>query len=340
MTTPIRRVMARDGRVELVDAQLANLPAGHVRVRTRFSGVSAGTELLGLERSKGNDALNAMGYQLTGTVESVADDLAERFAPGDSVVCYGGPYVSHSSLVNVPKNLLVKQPAGCDPIDASYCALGVIALNAFRRAHLCLGETAAVIGLGMLGNITAQVARAAGCRVACADMLSNRRSAAAGCGLDAHPDLESLSRAVAGLTDGNMADAALIVVPDCSDDLLEKAVRLCRPQGHVVIVGTANARMPRDVMFQTEVTVSVSRAAGPGRYDKDYEAGGRDYPYAYVRWTEGRNLQEFVRLLGIGAVKVRPLITDVIPVANAPQAYQWLIDDPASHVGIVFDWQA
>ena len=340
MTTPIRRIIARNGHVELADAELTDLPPGHVRVRTRYSGVSAGTELLTLARSKGNEALNAMGYQLTGTVDSVADDLADRFSPGDAVVCYGGPYVSHTSLVSVPKHLLVKQPAGADPIDASFCALGVIALNAFRRARLSLGETAAVVGLGMLGNITAQVARAGGCRVACADRLENRRTAAKACGLDAHADLESLARAIGDLTGSNMADAAFVVVPNCSDDLLEKAVRLCRPQGHVVIVGTANARMPRDAMFQTEVTVSVSRAAGPGRYDREYEAGGRDYPYAYVRWTEGRNLEEFVRLLAIGAVTVRPLVTDIVPVASAPQVYQWLLDDPAGHVGVVFDWQA
>ena len=339
--TDIRMVVARDGQVFIEEGELPDLPPGHVQVRTLYSAISAGTELMGLRGSKGiTDRSSALGYQLGGEVVAVAPDLQEAFSPGDKVACYGGPYVRHASTVNVPKHLAAKLPDNVSPRDAAYCGLGSVALHAFRRAGLSLGETAAVIGLGALGNLVAQCAVAAGCRVAAVDTIELRRRAAARCDVPVEADFEAFAATIRRHGNGNGADAVFVVVNFCPDQLLDDAVRLVRHLGNVVIVGTADAKVPRNAMFANEACIMVSRAAGPGRYDAAYEAGGQDYPYAHARWTEGRNLAEFVRLLGCGRLHTAPLVSRMLPATHAATAYQLLADNPSENLGIVLDWTA
>jgi threonine dehydrogenase-like Zn-dependent dehydrogenase len=333
-------IVADGGRARLIPFAPGPLPAGRVRVRTLYSAISAGTELGVLEASAAAGDLRRPGYQMAGIVEEVGDGLHGVFAPGDTVACYGAPHVRHASVVDVPRLLAAKGPEGVSPQHAALCGLGAIGIHAFRRAGLSLGEVAAVAGLGALGNIICQVSRAAGCRVAGLDLLPRRRQAAELCGITAHATAGELADAMDSLSAGNGADAVFLAVGSVSDELLARAVGLARMRGSVVIVGTGDARIPREQMFLNEVAVSVSRAGGEGRYDPDYEAGCRDYPYGYVRWTEGRNIAEYVRLLAAGAVTAEPLVTDVMPPGKADAAYTALATSPADHLGILFDWTA
>ena len=339
MSVKIRQIAAVNNLVQLLDSELEALPPSHLRVRVMFSGVSAGTELLCLSfPQKPGDPPAPLGYQAVGEVEEVASGMDGTFAKGDVVACYGGPYVKHASHLNVPKNLAVKLPAGCDPVEASYCALGTIAMQAFRNGRLSLGETAGVLGLGVLGNLTAQIAQAAGCRTVGLDLLELRRNIGRECGIEVTDSAEAFSARIKAASDGNGADTIFLVVTKCNDETLAGAVELLRLQGKVVIVGTSDAKLPREPLFYKEASIMVSRAGGPGRYDGDYEFGGHDYPYAFARWTEGRNLAEFIRLLSTGSVKVRPFISDIMSPADAPEVYHALQNDPGKHVGVVYDW--
>lgn len=334
----ITSIAAVGGHARLVHCELSDPPAGHVRVRALFSGVSAGTEQLMLAASAASESAEPrpLGYQLVGEIESAAEDLKDRFSPGDRVACYGGPYVHHASYINVPKHLVVGVPSGCDPVAVSFCGLGAIALHAFRTADLRIGETAAVIGLGMLGNLIAQIARAAGCRVAGCDRVEKRRAVAGSVGIPAFGELGELACRVRELAGGHEADAVFLAVGNAGSELVAEAVRMVRPMGKVLIVGTARAEIPREGLFSKEAMILVPRAAGPGRYDPAYERDGRDYPYGYVRWTEGRNLEEFVRLVGIGSVRTTPLITDTVPPEGG--AHRMITEAPEEHLGIVVRW--
>lgn len=334
----ITSLVAEAGHARLVYSEIPSPPVGHVRVRALYSGVSAGTEqiILAASVASGSTQGHALGYQLCGEVESVSEELNESFAPGDRVACYGGPYVHHASAINVPKHLLVKLPPNCDAAAAAFCGLGAIALHAFRSSDLRIGETAAVVGLGMLGNLIAQIARAAGCRVVASDMVSRRREVAESVGIPTVSESGELACNIWGLTGGHYADAVFLAVGNANDALVADAVRLVRPRGKLLIVGTAKAQLPREGMFEREATILVPRAAGPGRYDPAYELGGQDYPYGYVRWTEQRNLQEFARLLGLKAVQTEPLITDTVPPEGG--AHRMITEAPGEHLGIVIRW--
>lgn len=341
MAERIREIGVQGGKAVVFESELGELAPGHLRVKTRYSAVSAGTELMGLESATNpEEPPRAFGYQLSGVVEELSPELEGMFRVGQAVACYGGPYVHHGSVLHVPKHLATPVPEGLEMLSASYCGLGTIALHAFRRGGLSLGETVAVVGLGMLGNLVAQTAQAAGCRVSALDSIEFRRDRAAQCGLDVKSDMEALKAAVMAHSAGQGADAVFIVVANCSDELLAQCVDLLRHRGHIVIVGTGHARIPREAFFMKEPYLTVSRAGGPGRYDRDYEFGGRDYPYSLVRWTEGRNLEEAVRLMGLGLLNPAPLITDVLPPEKANDAYQALIHTPMSHMGVIFDWNA
>ncbi|PKO19619.1 alcohol dehydrogenase [candidate division BRC1 bacterium HGW-BRC1-1] len=334
----VSEVVFDGGTAELRPGELPDLPPRHVRVRVKFSAISAGTEL-GMKHASGEKQLLIRpGYQACGVVEAIAPDCELDLAPGDWVACYGAPYTHHAALLNVPRNLVAKLPAGVKPMHAAFGALGTIALHAFRVAHLSLGETAAVVGLGALGNITAQLCAAAGCRTATLDHLETRRAAAMACGLSVSADMDALRAEVGRISDGAGADAIFLAVGNASEELLTDAVNLLCHRGRVVLVGTGTPALPREPMFSKEATIVVSRAGGPGRYDPTYEAGGVDYPHGLVRWTEGRNLAEFVRLLDRGAVAIEPLISDVMPPSEAANAYELLISEPEKHVGVVFAW--
>lgn len=263
-----------------------------------------------------------LGYSCAGVVEQVGRG-AEEFAVGDRVACAGMGYASHAHAVFVPKNLTVAVPAEVSLEDASYVTLGAIALQGVRVADVRLGESVAVIGLGLLGQLTVQILKANGCRVVGVDLDPAKVEQAVRLGADAAVRRsDDVLAAVAHFTDGVGVDAVIVTAATESNDPIELAGELCRDRGRVSMVGAVKMDIPRKVYYMKELELRLSRSYGPGRYDPSYEEEGRDYPIGYVRWTERRNMQEFLRLVSTGQVTPSALTTHRFPVERAEEAYE------------------
>jgi predicted dehydrogenase/threonine dehydrogenase-like Zn-dependent dehydrogenase len=344
----------RNGETVVADVPVPAAKPGFALVHTAFSLVSAGTErmlaefagmsLVGKARSRPDlvrqtvdkarrdgpltaaeaafnrlDQPMALGYSSSGTVVAAGEGL-RGFAPGDRVACAGGGYAVHAEYALVPQNLLAAIPPGVDFEQASFATLGAIAMHGFRLAGTQVGERVAVVGLGLLGLLAAGIARASGCAVFGTDLDPARVSLARQMGVEAvaRPEAEEAAAAFSG---GVGCDAVLICADTESDDPVELAGVIARDRARVVAVGAVGLKVPRNVYYQKELTLRVSRSYGPGRYDPDYEEKGQDYPAGYVRWTEGRNLEAFLALLAESRLDVRPLITHRIPIEQGADAY-------------------
>lgn len=268
------------------------------------------------------DAPVALGYSCAGIVREIGQGV-EDFRVGDRVACAGMNYASHAETIFVPKNLAVKIPDGVSFDEAAFVTLGAIALQGVRIADVKLGDAVAVIGLGLLGQLTVQILKAAGCRVIGIDLDASKVAMAREFGCDAgvlrSGDVES---AVKQFTDGFGADAVIVTAAADTNDPIELAGIVARDRAVVSMVGAVRMDVPRKVYYEKELQLRLSRSYGPGRYDADYEERGKDYPIGYVRWTERRNMQEFLRLVATKAVKLDRLITHRIPIAQAEQAYE------------------
>ena len=196
-----------------------------------------------------------------------------------------------------------------------------------RRAEPTLGERVVVVGLGLLGLITLQALRAAGCRVAGIEPVERRRALGAELGAELALAPDEAADAVAAWTDGAGADAVVITASAKSDDLVNDAVRMLRRKGRVVPVGDVGLGLDREPLYEREADVRISTSYGPGRYDPSYEEAGLDYPLPYVRWTAGRNMEEFLRLVADGLVTLDPLIELELPIERAADAYEALNGD-------------
>ncbi len=363
----------KSGEVELVEAPAPVCGPRAVVVKTVASAVSAGTERNLLKTARQSMLRTALErpdlvarvvtkYQregLAATVRSVREKTAETVAlgysscgrvvelgeqvrdlrVGDLVACTGQDYASHAEVVAVPRTLVARVPQGVAPEQAAFAALGAIALQGVRLARVELGETVAVVGLGLLGQLTVQLLVAAGCRVVAVDLdgvrveLARQAGAAVAMTNDALPTTDPAS--ITGNSHG--ADAVLITADSSSSEPVELAAALARERGRVVAVGLVRTDLPRHEFFRKELEFVVSRSAGPGRYDPGFEVEGRDYPYAYVRWTQTRNLEAFLDLLGRGRISVAPMITHRFPFHEAPSAYELLLG-AESPLGIVLQY--
>ena len=280
-----------------------------------------------------------LGYSCAGSVIEVGAGVSE-FKVGDRVACAGVGYANHAEVVSVPKNLAVKIPEGVDFESASFTTVGAIALQGIRLAEVTLGEVVAVIGLGLLGQLTVQMLKAAGCIVAGLDIQPQRAELALRLGADAVATTpEELAGICLRQSSGHGADAVLIAADTKSDQPVELAGQIARDKGIVVAVGAVGMNIPRKVYFEKELDFRISRSYGPGRYDPEYEEKGHDYPYAYVRWTEQRNMQAFVQMLSEGTVTVGPLVTHRFPISNAPKAYELITGKTGdSFLGVVLTY--
>jgi predicted dehydrogenase/threonine dehydrogenase-like Zn-dependent dehydrogenase len=363
----------KTGAVTVTDVPAPVARPGFVMVRTAASLISAGTErmtveagqksLLGraveqpalvkqvIQKARTEGVLNtidavrsklgslvALGYSAAGTVIEVGDGVTE-FHQGDRVACAGVGYASHAEVLAVPRNLCVRLPEQVSFEAASFSTLGAIALQGVRLTEPTLGESIVVIGLGLIGQLAVQLLKANGCRVFGIDLdagkieLAQRSGADAGCA----PDHDA-NRRVAEWSRGRGADAVLIAAATpSSNQPVELAGEISRPKGRVVVVGAVGLNIPRKPYYDRELTVRISMSYGPGRYDPEYEERGHDYPFGYVRWTEGRNIEAFLDLLAEGRVNVEPLITHRFKLAESELAYQ-LITSNEPYLGVVLQY--
>jgi len=366
-----------DGSVTIVEAPSPVLPPGYLRVRTAFSAVSAGTEgnkvvtgrknLLGKARSRPDqvrqvvemaktlglrDTLQKvraklqgaqpLGYSLAGEVVEIGGEVT-GFQVGDHVACAGGGHANHADEVTVPVNLVAHVPQQV-PLDAAaMTTLGSIALQGIRLAGPTLGEHAVVIGLGLIGQIAAQLLKAHGCRVLGADISTASIELAQRSGAAEHLVLlgrDSIDEAVSRFTRGRGADLVLICAATSSSEPVVTAGRISRQRGRVIVVGAVGMDLPRAQYYEKEIGFRVSCSYGPGRYDPDYEEGGRDYPYGFVRWTEGRNMEAVLDMQASGAIDLAGLVTHRFAFDRAPEAYRLISSRSEPFCGILLEYPA
>lgn len=344
----------KNGKTVVEDVPIPALKRNSALVQTAASLVSAGTERMVVEFAEKNllgkaasrpdlvrqviskarregvittleaafnklDQPMVLGYSSAGTIIEVSEDL-KGFAPGERVACAGGNYAVHAEYGVIPRNLLVRLPDEVDFESAAFTTLGAIAMQGFRLAEAQIGETVCVIGLGLLGLLTVQIVRAAGCSVFGIDVSKERVDLAKSLGIEASIR-EGCTDLVPGFTRGRGFDHVLICADTHSNDPVELAGEIARDRATVVAIGAVGFDIPRKIYYEKELEFKVSRSYGPGRYDPQYEEKGLDYPLGYVRWTEGRNLESFVDLLHSGKLDVKPLITHRFPIEEAAAAY-------------------
>lgn len=260
-----------------------------------------------------------LGYSSAGIIIALGEGM-EGFSIGQRVACAGGNYAVHAEYNLIPRQLLTPLPEDVDFESAAFTTLGAIALHGFRLARTEIGESVAIVGLGLVGLLTLQIAAAAGCRVLGIDLDPGRVALAISLGLSATLRTEAESAAEA-FTRGHGFDAVILCADTPSNDPVELAGQIARLRGRVVAIGAVGQTLPRKLYYEKELTFVNSRSYGPGRYDPRYEEEGQDYPYAYVRWTEGRNFQAVLNLMAEGKLRVKPLITHRFPIERAVEAY-------------------
>jgi predicted dehydrogenase/threonine dehydrogenase-like Zn-dependent dehydrogenase len=327
---------------------------GSMLVATRFSVISAGTERAVLEigraslvgkarqrpdlvqkviESAREEGLattyakvrgrlgepNALGYSLCGVVLEASEDAPA--GPGELVACAGAGHASHAEIVSVPRLLCARVPEGVRPEDAAYSTVASIALHGVRLTGAALGDVAAVIGLGLVGQLTLELLRAAGCVALGVDPDPARVALAREAGFWATTEPQELEAECARRTAGRGADAVLVTAAAKSSAPLATGLAVARERATCCIVGDVTIETPRAPMFAKEVRLVVSRSYGPGRYDPTYESDGVDYPAGYVRWTEGRNLEEVLRLMATGQLNPSRLTTHTFDLEDGASAY-------------------
>ena len=356
----MKQVLIKQGQAVVEEIPAPQIEAGTVLVRVDHSCISVGTEMSGMKTSglplwkralkqpqNVKKALQMVatqglghtksivqgklssgqpsGYSATGTVIEVGEGI-DDLQPGDRVACAGAQCAHHAEVIRVPRNLTVPVPDTLDFASASTVTLGAIAMQGVRRAQPTLGETFVIIGLGILGQLTSQLLKANGCRVIGTDLDHSRIQLARELGMDIgiHPDDGDDIENVVRLTDGIGADCVIITAATPSDEVVSTAFNMCRRKGRVILVGDVGLHLNRADFYQKELDFFISTSYGPGRYDNNYEERGLDYPVAYVRWTENRNMYEYLRLISEGKVKVAPMISATYPVTEAGMAYEAL----------------
>ena len=346
----------KSGEVSTYDVPAPELRPGGLLVRTQYSAISAGTERATLELSSKSllakakarpdlvkqvieyarqngvkaayekvhaklDTLTTLGYSCAGEVISVADGVHE-FRAGDRVACGGGTYANHAEINFVPRNLAVRIPSQVSSAAASLTTIGAIAMQGVRQAEVGIGETVAVIGAGLVGVLTIQILRAAGCRVVAIDLSPQRvkRAAEFGSHLTVAANDPTLASCIKEFSRYGV-DAAILTAATDSVEPVEMAAKILRDRGRIIVVGAVGMGVSRSNMYMKELSLALSRSYGPGRYDPQYEEGGFDYPIGYVRWTERRNMEAFLDLLGAGQVDVTPLLEHRYTIEEGAKAF-------------------
>jgi predicted dehydrogenase len=305
-----------------------------------------------------------LGYSSAGVVVDVGAGVTD-FAVGDRVACSGSGYASHAEVTSVPRNLCVKIPpsptAGAVPplpilgegsgvraksgvtfAEASFVALGGIALEAVRMARPEIGHRVAVIGLGLLGQLAVQLLKANGCQVLGIDLVEEKLDLARQLGADVavNGGSDDVVAAARTFSEGYGVDSVIIMASTDSNQPLEQAAEICRERGRVVATGLVGLDIPRNPFYEKELDFVVSRAWGPGMYDPDYEERDVKYPLPYVRWTARRNMAAFLDLVAEGRVNLHPLITHRYPFDQALEAYGMILEGEEPYIGVVLEYDS
>ncbi|HJR79279.1 MAG TPA: bi-domain-containing oxidoreductase [Anaerolineales bacterium] len=345
----------KNGKTTVDEVPIPTPREGQALVKTGASLVSAGTErmvvefagksLIGKARSRPDlvrqvidkarregllntaqaafdrlDQPMALGYSSAGTIVALGKNM-QGFQIGQRVACAGGGYAVHAEYNVVPRNLLTPIPENVDFESAAFTTLGAVALHGFRLAESQIGENVAVIGMGLLGLLTAQIATAAGCNVLGIEIDPERIALASSLGIQAARREDAVDSSSA-FTANRGFDVVLICADTSSNDPIELAGFIARDRARVVATGAVGLTFPRKLYYEKEISFINSRSYGPGRYDPSYEEDGNDYPLGYVRWTEGRNFEAVLDLMASGKLKVQPLITHRFPIEQAAEAYE------------------
>ena len=364
----------KTGQVRVVDVPTPQLRPDGLLVRNVSSLISAGTErasielsqksLVGMARERPDlvqrvldklrkdgflATMNAvreqfdrelpLGYSAAGIVTGLGTNVT-GYEPGQLVACCGAGFACHAEMNAVPKLLTAAAPEKVTAEQAAYATVGSIALQGIRNTDARVGETVAVIGLGLIGQLAVMLLRASGCRVIGLDVSPKRVEQALSNGAVAAFAGEgpAIEEAVLKATRGRGCDAILITAATKSNAPVELAARIARDRAKVVMVGVTGMDIPRNDYYHKELTFIVSRSYGPGRYDSQFEEKGHDYPIGYVRWTEQRNLEAFLDLCALGAIKPETLTTHRFPIANAVSAYEMILKGEEPYLGVILEY--
>ncbi len=365
----------KSGELALLDVPVPACKPGGVLVRTAYSLISTGTEmmkvseaslsLVGKAKARPDqvakvmqsvaanglaatyrkamnklDSYTPLGYSLCGVVEEVGAGI-DDVAVGDLVACAGNEHALHSELNWVPKNLYSRVPDGVDPRHAAFGTVGSIAMQGVRRGEPQIGDVALVIGLGLIGQLVVQLLVASGVRVVGVDPDPARCALAAQLGAlkCGDPGSGVVDTAVAEITGGHGVDQVYLAAGGSTNEPVELAAKLSRDRGRVIDIGKCSLNLPWNAYYEKELDVRFSRSYGPGRYDPEYELEGRDYPIGQVRWTERRNLECVVDLMGSGRLDVEPLISHVSDFSDAVETYRRLNEGELKAVAVLFEYE-
>ena len=371
----MKQVFVRGKQVVLQEVNPPPLDARGILVETRAAAISTGTETSGLHNARQNMLTRLQspemqskiyrrwqsstlwpavrkklgfgapvspaqlslgsptGYSCAGKVLEIGEFIQD-VQPGERVACAGSP---HAQVIYAPKNLYVPIPKNVSNIEASFVAIGSIALHAVRQAQLTMGEIAVVMGSGIVGQFVAQIIEASGARSIVLDLVPERVALAKkmGASFVLNPQVDDVTAQVLEFTAGLGVDAVLLCMSGASEEPIQQALNYVRDKGRLVIVGTPKMNIPRAPFYRKEVDLRIARSYGPGRYDPSYEEDGNDYPPGYIRWTERRNMAEFLRLVAEKKVNVASLVTHQFPWNEAAQAYETALGNNAKTLGIV-----
>ena len=358
-----------NGRLSVTECPAPAVRPGHVLIANTSSLISAGTEksamelagrsLLGkarqrpdqvrrvLEKIRNEGLLNtvravrekldnpmSMGYSSAGVVLACGTGV-EQFKPGDRVASNG----NHAEVVCVPKNLCASIPENVSTDHGAFAVLGAIALHGIRHAQIDLGSTVFIIGLGLTGQLAVSLLNASGCHVIGTDPDVSKCVLAKNAGA-AFAEPEISASQIDKLTGGMGADAVLITASTRSNDPIELAARAVRKRGRVVLVGVVGLELDRRPFYFKEAEFVVSCSYGPGRYDPGYEELGRDYPPAYVRWTEQRNISAVLQAMSAGKLEIEQLISHRFKIEDAARAYNIISSGSEPFLGVLLQYDA
>ena len=362
------------GDTKIVEVTEPSIRSGGIIVKNAYSAISIGTEksivnfakknLIGkarnrpdlfkafLEKAKRDGLIVAyqqahsrleqylpLGYSSAGIIEKIADDVKD-FKVGDRVACAGAEFAWHADKISVPKNMVAKVPDEVDLKDASFSTIASIALNGFRCANPELGHIIVIIGLGLIGLLTVQIAKSAGCKVIGIDLDERKVELASKLGADyAYVRSESNTDTILELTGQVGVDSVIITASGDSNDSIQLAGKISRKKAIVSIIGAIKLDIPREDFYKKELSVQIPSSYGPGRYDRNYEEHGNDYPIGFVRWTISRNMQTVLQLMKEKKLTPSKIITEIVSIDSAVQSYANIENSAELKIGSVIKYE-